>query len=89
MMQFSPTSQFALDRDDIAIVRAKDSYLAYTRALRLFHPDVQVIPEVHPSAVIDDTAIVWANCEIGPNVVIGKNCRIAFVLIDGTFVHGL
>lgn len=65
-----------LDRDDIAVLRSKDSYLAYTRALRLFYPAPEISPSVHPSAVIDDTAIVWANCEIGANVVIGKHCRI-------------
>ena len=38
---------------DIAILRARDPYLAYTRALRLFHPDSKREPFVHPSAVID------------------------------------
>jgi UDP-3-O-[3-hydroxymyristoyl] glucosamine N-acyltransferase len=66
-----------LDRDDIAVLRAKDSYLAYTRALRLFHPSNEVVPSRHASAVIDSTADVSAQSEIGANVVIGRNCRIA------------
>src|SRR5690348_13923031 len=41
-----------LDRADLAVLRATDAYLAYTRALRLFHPESRVVPSVHPSAVI-------------------------------------
>ena len=63
-------------RADIAVLRAKDSYLAYTRALRLFHPSVNVIPSIHPTAVIDPSSKVSSSCDIGANVVIGKNCSI-------------
>src|SRR5687767_13015906 len=45
-----------LGRNDIAGLRAKDPYLAYTRALRLFHPETTVRPSIHPSAIIDPTA---------------------------------
>ncbi len=65
-----------LERDDIAILRSKDAYLAYTRALRIFYPEKAVVPSVHATAVIDPTAIVSATCDIGPNVVIGRGCRI-------------
>lgn len=63
-------------RDDLAVLRAADAYLAYTRALRIFHPEPLVQPGIHPSAVIDGTAIVSEEAEIGANVVIGKGCRI-------------
>src|SRR5829696_1998938 len=66
-----------LDRNDIAVLRSKDAYLAYTRALRLFYPATEITAEVHASAVIDETASISSNCEIGANVVIGKHCRIA------------
>ena len=65
-----------LDRNDIAVLRSKDAYLAYTRALRLFHPVAEVGSSIHPSAVIDASASVAANCEIGAHVVIGANCRV-------------
>lgn len=65
-----------LERDDIAILRAKDPYLAYTRALRLFHPETAAAAGVHPTASIDPTANVDDSAEIMANVVIGKNCRI-------------
>jgi UDP-3-O-[3-hydroxymyristoyl] glucosamine N-acyltransferase len=64
------------DRDDLAVLSAKDPYLAYTRTLRIFHPVRPLRPFMHPSAVIDETAVVSPETEIHANVVIGKNCRI-------------
>jgi UDP-3-O-[3-hydroxymyristoyl] glucosamine N-acyltransferase len=66
-----------LKRSDIAVLRAKDSYLAYTRALRLFHPTQEVVPSIHPTAVIDPSAKISPNCYVGANVVVGKNCRVS------------
>ena len=64
-------------RTDIAVLRAKDSYLAYTRAMRLFFPQPEVEPFVHPTAVIHPTANVARFVEIHANAVIGANCVIA------------
>ena len=36
-----------IERDDIAILRSKDAYLAYTRALRIFHPEPQNKTFIH------------------------------------------
>lgn len=66
-----------IERNDIAMLRAKDSYLAYTRALRLFNPEKEITPSIHPTAVIDESASISENVEICANVVIGKNCSIA------------
>ncbi len=66
----------SLARTDLAVLRAKDPYLAYTKALRLFHPEAEVTPFVHPSAVIDPTAQVAADAHIGACVVIGPHCVI-------------
>lgn len=68
---------YAIDRSDIAVLRAKDSYLAYTRAMRLFFPEREIEPFIHPTAVIDKTAKVAEKVEIRANVVIGANCVIA------------
>jgi UDP-3-O-[3-hydroxymyristoyl] glucosamine N-acyltransferase len=64
------------DRSDLAVLHSKDPYLAYTRALRLFHPEPHAVALLHPTAVIDETAIIWAGVEIHANVVVGRNCRI-------------
>ena len=61
---------------EIAILRVKDPYLAYTRALRIFHPEAELEPFVHPSAVIDPTARVAKRVAIGACVVIGRNAFI-------------
>jgi len=63
-------------REDIAVLRAKDAYLAYTRALRLFFPAPEIAASIHPSAVVHETASVAEDVEISANVVVGANCRI-------------
>ena len=64
-------------REDIAVLRSKDSYAAYTRAMRLFFPESAIKPLVHPSAIIDATASVADGVEIHASAVIGVNCIIA------------
>ncbi|HYY43306.1 MAG TPA: UDP-3-O-(3-hydroxymyristoyl)glucosamine N-acyltransferase, partial [Pyrinomonadaceae bacterium] len=54
-----------------------DPYLAYTRALRLFHPEPAFAPFIHPAAVIDPSAQVDAHTWIGACAVIGRNVRLA------------
>jgi UDP-3-O-[3-hydroxymyristoyl] glucosamine N-acyltransferase len=66
-----------IDRTDIAILRAKDSYLAHTRALRFFNPTADINPSIHKSAVIDETAKIAVNVEIMAHAVIGRHCEIA------------
>jgi len=66
-----------IDRSDVAVLRAKDAYLAYTRALRSFYPARPIVPGVHPSAVVDPTAVVSPEAEIGPGVVIGAGCEVS------------
>jgi len=61
---------------NISILRAANPYLAYTRALRLFHPEPAFAPFVHESAVIDPSSEVATSAAIGAGVVIGPNCRI-------------
>ncbi|HYJ47255.1 MAG TPA: UDP-3-O-(3-hydroxymyristoyl)glucosamine N-acyltransferase [Pyrinomonadaceae bacterium] len=61
---------------EIAVLRAADPYLAYTRALRIFHPEPVLEPFVHPSAVIDSTAQVGPGVSIGAHAVIGTNALI-------------
>ncbi|HKV33510.1 MAG TPA: UDP-3-O-(3-hydroxymyristoyl)glucosamine N-acyltransferase [Pyrinomonadaceae bacterium] len=67
----------------IAILRVKDPYLAYTRALRIFHPEPPLTAQIHPSAVIDPTARVASHVSIGACAVIGRNAEIA----EGVCIH--
>lgn len=66
----------AIERDDIAILRAKDAYVAYALAMREFFPEPALRPFVHQTAVIDPTAWIADDVELNANVVIGANCRI-------------
>ncbi|HEX8707715.1 MAG TPA: UDP-3-O-(3-hydroxymyristoyl)glucosamine N-acyltransferase [Pyrinomonadaceae bacterium] len=63
-------------RSDIAVLRAADPYLAYTRALRLFHPEQGFEPFIHPAAVVDPSARLDANVWIGACAVIGREVVI-------------
>ncbi len=67
----------------ISILRAKDPYLAFTRALRVFYPEKEVESFVHPSAVIDPSAQVAKKVSIAACVVIGRNVEIA----EGVVIH--
>ena len=67
----------------ISVLRAKDPYLAYTRALRLFHPVTAPEPSIHPAAAIDSSARLGTRVTIGAGVVIGPNVEIA----DGVHIH--
>src|SRR5688572_1038247 len=49
----------------LPVLRAKDPYLAYTRALRLFHPETRQEAFIHESAVIDPSAKIGTDVWIG------------------------
>jgi UDP-3-O-[3-hydroxymyristoyl] glucosamine N-acyltransferase len=59
-----------------AMLRSKNAYLAFARAIELFYQPPQYAPGVHPTAVVDPSAKVGANAYIGPYVVIGRNVQI-------------
>ncbi|HUQ32871.1 MAG TPA: UDP-3-O-(3-hydroxymyristoyl)glucosamine N-acyltransferase [Pyrinomonadaceae bacterium] len=61
---------------EIATLRAADPYLAYTRALRLFHPEPVFESFIHPTAVIDSSAEVGEGVLIGAHAVIGQNAVV-------------
>ena len=59
-----------------AMLRAKDPYLTFARALELFHPAEKYAAAVHSTAVVDGTAKIGKGAHIGPYVVIGENVEI-------------
>lgn len=73
----------AVVRKGIAVLRAADPYLAYTRALRLFHPEPHIAPGIHPSAAIDPTARIADDVFIGAHVAIG----VDVVIEQGARIH--
>lgn len=59
-----------------AMLRAKDPYLTFARALELFHPAEKYAAGVHATAAVDRTAKIGKGAHIGPYVVIGENVEI-------------
>jgi UDP-3-O-[3-hydroxymyristoyl] glucosamine N-acyltransferase len=59
-----------------AMLRAKDPYLSFARALELFYQPLRYAPGVHATAVVHSTAKVGAHAHIGPYVVIDENVEI-------------
>ncbi len=63
-------------REDIAVLAARDPYLAYTRALRLFNPVPEFEPLVHPSAVVDPSARLGRGVAVGACSVLGRDVEV-------------
>src|SRR5262245_2116834 len=63
-------------RDDLAVLRAKDPYLAFTRALNVFHPRPDFTPYLDQSAVIDSSTTIPQQVYIDAHVSIGKNVTL-------------
>ena len=86
---------------DRNVIVVPDPYLYFAKVARLFHPIVPARAGIHPSAVIETSALVPASCEIGANVYIGANtvlgerCRVLAntvvehdcILGDDCFLH--
>lgn len=65
-----------IERTDIAVVRAKDPYLAFTRALIVLQPQREFEVWIDDSAVIDSSTEIPRKVFIGPNVSIGRNVSL-------------
>ena len=85
----------------IPLLRCKNPYLAFARALELFYRSPKYAPGIHSTAVIDPSSKIGAGAHVGPyavvdaDVVIGQNATIlAHAVIyqgcrigDGFFAH--
>lgn len=58
------------------MLRAKDPYLSFAKALELFHQPLKYEPGVHATAVVHSSAKIGAGAHIGPYVVIGEDVEI-------------
>ena len=66
------------DFEEIAAptLRSANPYLAFARAVNLFHPAPRYEPGIHPTAVIDATATIADEVHIGPYVVVGAGAFV-------------
>ena len=59
-----------------AMLRSNNPYLAWAKAVELFHPPLRYAPGVHATAVVHPTAKIGKNAHIGPYVVIDEAVEI-------------
>src|SRR5215472_3470773 len=59
-----------------AMLRAKDPYLSFARALELFHRPRRDAPGIHPTAVVHVAARIGPGAHIGPYVVVDEDVEI-------------
>jgi len=59
-----------------AMLRAKNPYLTFARAIELFYQPPPYVPGVHRTAVVDPTARIGARAHLGPYVVVGEDVEI-------------
>ena len=60
----------------IPTLRTPNPYLAWSRAIEIFHPAPRYEPGIHRTAVIAPTSRIGARAHIGAYVVIGENCHV-------------
>lgn len=60
----------------VALLRSKNPYLAFARAIELFYQPPQYRPGVHPTAVVHPSAHIGKKAHLGPYVVIDENVSI-------------
>ena len=70
------SEEVEVPRADLALLRAKDPYLAFTRALIVFNPQSEFEPYWDPTAVIDSSTRVPKEVFIDAHVAIGKNVQL-------------
>lgn len=68
-------------RADLALLRAKDPYYAFTQAVILLHghrkhPHAGIHPRAHvdPTAVIGENTILYPGAFVGPRAKVGRDC---------------
>jgi len=59
-----------------AMLRSKNPYLAWARAIELFYQPPRYAPGIHPTAVVHSWTKIGKNAHIGPYVVIDENVEI-------------
>ncbi len=65
-----------LDACPVSALVVDDPYLAYASIVSLIYPDTEIVPGIHPSAIVSPSAKVDSSACIGANVVIEDNTVI-------------
>jgi UDP-3-O-[3-hydroxymyristoyl] glucosamine N-acyltransferase len=70
------------------LIRVPNPRIAMARVLPLFFPSEELVPGIHPTAVIDSTAQIDPTASIGPHCAIGAGVKIGArsVLLGGNHI---
>ncbi len=74
--------KFESDSNGKTLIQVENPSLSFIEVSKLFRPNKNWTPHIHPSAIIDKTAQVGENVFIGAHVVIESNARIG----DNTYI---
>ena len=69
----APEDFSALSKTVILALRPKASFV---KIMRMFHADRYLATGIHPTALVDQSAVIGAEVSIGPMAVIGKDAKI-------------
>ncbi|MFB3116084.1 MAG: UDP-3-O-(3-hydroxymyristoyl)glucosamine N-acyltransferase [Gammaproteobacteria bacterium] len=88
-LKHTKASAVIIKREDleacpVSALLVDDPYLGFAGVVKLFHPDPEIIPGIHPSANVSSSAKVNSSASIGPNVVIEDNSTIGAGAFIGT-----
>jgi UDP-3-O-[3-hydroxymyristoyl] glucosamine N-acyltransferase len=61
---------------ETGMLRSKNPYLAWARAIELFYQSPRYAPGIHPTAMIDPSARLGANAHVGPYATIDADVVI-------------
>lgn len=61
----------------------RNPYLAYAKAATLLHPPIKAAVGIHPTASIDETAVIASDVSIAAGVVIGADVQIGAGCVIG------
>jgi UDP-3-O-[3-hydroxymyristoyl] glucosamine N-acyltransferase len=71
------------DATTLARIICDDPYAYYARVSALFNPSPAAVPGIHPEAVVDATATIAGDDEVGARAVIGKQATLGARSIVG------
>lgn len=70
----------------VAVLRSKNPYLDFARALGFFHQPPRYAPGIHPTASIAASALIGAGAHIGPYCVVSEGVTIGDNAVLHSFV---
>lgn len=70
-------------RQDLTLIHTDDPYLAFVKAIHLFHPQQPRTPGIHPKAIVDETAMIADDACIDAGAIIGPKAMIGAQSVIG------